>query len=206
MTFDWKHFPFEDYDEYIWGEKGPWSSKSERIPDILTVQVGMHTCWHGHPEGYYSHHLTEINKTMIDKHSRDIEKLVQSVYNATKRTNFSTSVVFVTSGATLVENSANMDECILKINRVVSNAAHKLGFPVLERGEIERRLLFKSFMSEKPFLLPDTHLPQPAQNIVATCLLKLLNCLNSTLAPSSFIGNDRRHSSGRVAQPLHSPP
>jgi hypothetical protein len=113
--------------------------------------------------------------------------------------------------------------------RVVANTAHAMGFVVLERGEIERRLMFKSFMSNAPYLANEMHLPQPAQNIVATCLLHLLNCLN---ASSSLIYNstllglynnsilspmhsfDGKHRDGQKkmkikaapARPLHTPP
>lgn len=24
LSFDWKHFPFEDYGEFLWGQQGPW--------------------------------------------------------------------------------------------------------------------------------------------------------------------------------------
>ena len=24
LSYDWKHFPYEDYDEFMWGDKGPW--------------------------------------------------------------------------------------------------------------------------------------------------------------------------------------
>lgn len=79
MSFDWKHFPYEDYDEFIWGDKGPWvngfGGEGDRRPEILTLQMGLHSCWHTHPEGLYSTELKEPNSTMIDKHLGDIPKV-----------------------------------------------------------------------------------------------------------------------------------
>lgn len=124
-------------------------------------------------------------------------------------------VVIVTSGATgMGDNATTIDNCILRFNRVAAIAAHQFGFAVLERGEIERRLMFKSLFSPQPTLTVDMHLPQPAQNIVATCLLHLFTCLNQSTALQTE--NDRqgykrqfgRHGKRRTppARPLHTPP
>lgn len=46
LTFDWKHFPYEDYDDFLWGERGLFKPNStERIPgeDIsYSRSVGMY--------------------------------------------------------------------------------------------------------------------------------------------------------------------
>lgn len=90
-------------------------------------------------------------------------------------------VVIVTSGATgMGDNGTTIDNCILRFNRIASVVAHQYGFAVLERGEIERRLMYKSLHSPQPLLTVDMHLPQPAQNIVATSLLHLFTCLNQS--------------------------
>jgi len=40
-----QHFSYEDYDEWIFGETGRWSNDtSVRVPDILNIEVGLHTC------------------------------------------------------------------------------------------------------------------------------------------------------------------
>ena len=42
-----QHFPYDDYDEWMWGNYGPWGeySKEKRIPDILVIGgVGLHSC------------------------------------------------------------------------------------------------------------------------------------------------------------------
>jgi len=207
LTFDWKHFPYEDYDDFVWGEAGPWNSKqSERRPDILTIQTGMHSCWHAHPEGEFSAHLHEVNNSMIDSHAASLDKLMKAVRVAVDRpTNGTapTTVIVLTSGAVGMQNKGDsINNCILKYNRIAAAAAHAQGFAVLERGEIERRLLFKSIQSKGPFEF-DTHLTQPAQNIIATCLLSLMTCLTTTPDIKKFI---EHRSKGRVMMPYSAPP
>lgn len=222
LTYDWKHFPFEDYDEYLFGEKGPWFNgfhgEGERRPELLTLQMGLHSCWHTHPEGLYSTELKDINETMIERHLSDIEKLMAAVRKAVDASNRSSSkggtktVIVVTSGSTGMGKAARIDECILKFNRMAANAAHAYGFAVLERGELERRLMFKSIQSASPYLTVDMHLPQPAQNIIATCLLKLMSCLsNVTMTlPEGFRADMPLSTVVRqkapMARPLHVPP
>ena len=116
---------------------------------MLTVQMGMHICWHASPQGLYSHHLTEVNKSMITTHlsniarlAKDIRRVVDHVAQVYK-TDFDTrtkagtvaanetaarpgpTVVFLTSGATgMGEEGTSIDECIQKFNRATTAAAH----------------------------------------------------------------------------------
>jgi hypothetical protein len=178
----------------------------------------MHTCWHTHPQGLYSTELSDVNYTMIDLHLADLTKLMQNVRNAIDISNTITggngtrTVVILTSGVTYAENASQIDECIMRFNRVVETEAHKYGFAVLERGEIERRLLFKSLYSKKPYLTPVMHLPQPAQNLIATCLLSMFSCLQDLhmgqISPELLINiqNDYKKQRGKYSIPLHSPP
>jgi hypothetical protein len=62
LTFDWKHFPYEDYDDYLWGNSptnsnGLWitgfDGEGTRRPDILTIQTGS--------SNNFSHNLTLYN-------------------------------------------------------------------------------------------------------------------------------------------------
>lgn len=198
-----------DYDEWMFGNEGLFSNKSERIPDIMTVQFGLHTCWHSHPAGLYSEELTSINQTMLSDHISKIPKLMSLIKTSTEK--YNTTVIIVTSGFVYSSSAggADMDACITKINRVTSNAAHDVGFPVLERGEIERRLMYKSVYTDTPLLEVEIHLPQPAQNIVATCLLKLLNCLEDvSIDPESlsYLGKTVSRVDVPISRPLHTPP
>lgn len=206
LTFDWKHFPYEDYDEYLFNLSGPWQAgfpgEEERRPDLFTVQFGLHTCTHANPEGPHSHHLHTPNHTMMAQHLTQIEPLVASIRKAidfpvaveednnsssssttqpknTKKRN-KTHVIFLTSGMSGQGSKGILtDACIQTMNSKLSEVAHRYGFAVLERGEIERRLMFRSSFSANPLLpIGDSHLIQPAQNIIATSLLHLYSCLD----------------------------
>jgi hypothetical protein len=151
---------------------------------------------------------------MIDTHIADIPRLMAAVRMAIERptsANRTSMVVVLTSGATGMANSSSIDECILKMNRAVADAAHKQGFAVLERGEIERRLMYKSIQAQRPYLTVEMHLPQPVQNVIATCLLKVLTCLDDVGYDlySPEIAKYRAEDPSRrapEARPFHNPP
>jgi hypothetical protein len=205
LTFDWKHFPYEDYDDYVFGNNGIFNidpikagKDAGRKPDILTLQTGMHTCWHAHPDGKYSKNLNGIfNQTMYDEHIEGIEKLFNLTRNAINRRSSgnitypetTTTVIVLTSGAThRIEGSISLDHCIKKLNRITTTLANKYGFAVLDRGEIEQRLMYKTIgtnglinnkYNTNGLLEENLHLPMPAQTIIATCLLNMITCLHS---------------------------
>ena len=152
---------------------------TEPRPDVLTVQFGLHTCQHSHERSQYKDDYSVANDTMIELHIASIPKLMKSIRSAIDRPglNRTKSVIIVTSGASGFINSQLINNCIVRVNRATTEEAHKYGFAVLDRGEIERRLMHKSLGSANPLVKIDTHLGQPAQSIVATCLLKILTCL-----------------------------
>jgi hypothetical protein len=81
VTFDWKHFPWEDYDEWLFGPDGHWGTDtSKRRPDILTFQVGLHTCFHAYNNG-------NMNETMIENHTNDLPILMKKIREAIERPN-----------------------------------------------------------------------------------------------------------------------
>ncbi len=206
ITFDWKHFPFEDYDEYLFSpSEGPWS-QSHR-PDLFTVQTGLHSCWHSHPESAVGHFLNETNHVMLKKHKTDIFKLMGAIRRAidSKPSNHTdvnpTTVIVLTSGQTaLGPEFARIDACIQSLNRVTSAAAMLHGFAVLDRGEVERRLMSQSYYSDNPFIRPDLHLLPPAQQLIATLLLHLYRCVEEKgVSRSDFLTSSRYPLSGKPA-------
>ncbi len=68
---------------------------------------------------------------------------------------------------------------LLTTTRLVTDEAHKQGFPVLERAEIERRLMFKSLGHPKPALAHEVHLAMPGPAISSTALLHMITCLSN---------------------------
>jgi hypothetical protein len=212
LTYDFKHFPYEDYDDYLWGENGPWSVKQDKRPDILTIQLGLHTCWHAHTVKSVSDYSV-VNDSLIEKHIENIPKLMSSIRTAIERAtvNKTQQVVVVTSGFTGMANASAVDECVSRVNRVAADEAHKQGFAVLERGEIERRFMYKSYQSREPIVVSEMHLTQPVQNLVSTCLLKLFTCLekvkaNIYAADIPFFKGMKMRPRPADARPLHTPP
>ena len=150
----------------------------------------MHMCYHAYPEGTYSGHLTAINATMIDREYENMDKLFMHTRAAidrhmkdkgakTQTDAFAPQVIVFTSGGTLMgqtwggDQGIMMDVCIKRINRATRELAHKYGFAVLERGEMEQRIMYKNLWGRKQgegkdepikhTIQPDMHLPQPVQ-------------------------------------------
>ena len=149
----------------------------------LCFQLGLHTCVHA-----YNNDLITYNKTTLDRHIADLTTLMVNVRRAvdrhSQRTGLPpTQVIIVTAGRCCY--SGEIDKCTWRFNRIAAIEAHKQGFAVFEREEIERRLLFKSegYENFKP-LAPKLHLEMPGPSIVATSMLGLISCLvkNQTLA------------------------
>jgi hypothetical protein len=179
-----KHFSWEDYDEYLFGESGLWQSNSTigSYPDILVVHVGLHTCIHAIQGQHY-------NATMIQQHEADVILLVKSIRTAIDRIPSShpqTLVIFQLPGRT-GKSEPRADQCSRQYNRVLAKEAHNYGFTVIEREEIERRLLFKSEFSPVFKSVHNAlHLESPAPNIVACSLLILVGCLSQNI--SNIVG------------------
>eukprot|EP01031_Cornospumella_fuschlensis_P040937 gene40937-49933_t len=127
LTYDWKHFPFEDYDEYMFGSQGPWIAgfpgKGSRRPDLLAIQFGLHSCWHADVQGAKiaqipQYNLTSFNHTMYHEHAKDIWKLMAAVRHAIDHepaeagaARNHTTVVFLTSGSIgMEENGDEIDK------------------------------------------------------------------------------------------------
>lgn len=257
LTFDWKHFPYEDYDDFLWGETGPFGSKPEGIaiastvgheayanrssvqrdkdsytarrrlsaaaeaaappasrenfhranrrPDVLTIQTGLHTCVHAR----YTH-KDAMNHSQVDRYVGDLPRLMETVRRAVsardraalaaastleaRSAHKNTTIIWVTSGRVGHRAEglpmADHDECVWRFNAHARRTAHRLGFAVLEREEIERRLLYASQNHEKrvprsEFLRFKMHLEAPAPQIVSTALLHLATCLRN----QSFFGD-----------------
>ena len=135
------------------------NNATQQRPTIVSISTGLHTCFHALPP----QNGKVANWTMVKNHQLDLKKLMVTINKALHRTE---------------PHDPVMDDCIFRFNRIMAKEAHDAGFPVFEREEIERRLLFRSehfedFRTIKPHL----HLDAPAPAIVATSLLSLISCL-----------------------------
>jgi hypothetical protein len=88
-----------------------------------------------------------------------------------------TTVVFVTSDVAAYPGAVSIDECVYRFNRAVADAAHSYGFAVLEKSEIERRILHRSDQAARPIIKVEVYLPLPVPHLVSISLLMLLKCL-----------------------------
>lgn len=117
---------------------------------------------------------------MIRRHENDITTMVKNISLAIQRTPVDlprTVVIFQLPGRA-GGSDAREDHCSREFNRILAKEAHKGGFVVIEREELERRLLYKSeFIADFRSIKPNLHLESPAPNIVATSLLGLIGCL-----------------------------
>jgi len=301
MTFDWKHFPYEDYDEWLLGESGPWGNVVDEVhgaegvvkaapvlgdnaaavldggirrkllrgeektkqprralqlgdpdvslgslldgdegegdsdqagaahshgdhhhhghehrhehearkltdsevfkgtfkrrprvgdelrrPDIFVFEVGLHTCFHAWDNAH-----KVLNEAFIVKHEADLPVLFKAITKAITRPTadnqtypgHETLVIVSTAGRIGTEDSG-LDHCSWRWNRQLAIEAHKAGFAVFEREEIERRLLFKSDVHmashQGKYIKPGMHLAAPSPQIVATALMAMISCLRKS--------------------------
>jgi hypothetical protein len=177
-----KHFPYEDYDEWLFGETGLWNGR-DRHPEVLVIHLGLHTCvhsWHS-PESQ--------NTTMIAQHKRDLKTLMKAVRTAVDRTppHMPRTTVIIQLAGRAGNSDPKIDHCSRTMNRVAAYEGHLQGFAAFEREEIERRLLFKSeYFRDVSYIKPILHLESPAANIVGTSLIALIGCLKRNGSDYNF--------------------
>ena len=134
-------------------------------------------------------HGIKVNETLINSHAslvsvlmNDIKNAVTSVRNVSSYRENSikqdvnvTQVIISTTGMTYIPR---VDICINQFNRIILDEAHKKGFPVLDRAEIERRLVSRSLGHPTPVLKNSVHLDKPGPAITSTALLNMVSCLS----------------------------
>jgi hypothetical protein len=150
-------------------------------PDLR--QIGLHTCFHVHD-------VHPTNYTMLDNHINDIKLLMAGVRQAVDehhlRTGQPKTIVIIVNGGR-PSYGPEVSDCSWKFGRVATLEAHKHGFVVLERQEMERRLLYRSEHNEQyRNLKPILHLEMPAQSIIATALAGLISCVMKNTTKADF--------------------
>ena len=160
------------------------------MPDYLIIQIGHSTCL---PSSDPEKSLTELqhSEQTFETHVAEIDKLLDSIKTAvTRSTEQSNSQQQQQKGTTVIISTASRtamgnphaDFCTWKLNRIIARAAHRRGFIVFEREEIEHRLLFKTEASEDLFSAGVLEKVEPPMaHIVSTSLLSMLTCLNSNV-------------------------
>jgi hypothetical protein len=136
-----------------------------------------------------------MNQSMITKHENDLSIFMAAVRKAVDRENDLNrrTIPILVNGGRVGNPDPQLDRCSWHFNRIAAREAHVQGFAVLEREEIERRLMFKSEHNPQyrtmKFML---HLENPAPQIIATSLLGLITCLtrNSSTANAISISSN----------------
>ena len=188
-----KHTPYDEYDEWLFGTDGVWSTQAAHVPDYLIIQIGHSTCL---PSSDPEKSLTELqhSEQTFETHVAEVDKLLDSIKTAVTRSTEQsnshqqqqqqkgTTVIISTASRTAIGNP-HADFCTWKLNRIIARAAHRRGFIVFEREEIEHRLLFKTEASEDLYSagVLDKAAEPPMAHIVSTSLLSMLTCLNSNV-------------------------
>lgn len=158
----------------MFGPEGLWrdNSTEHSYPEVLVIHVGLHSCIHAL--------VPRRNDTMLAQHEAGIPIMMKAIHEAVHRipaTLPKTTVIIQLPGRA-GNTDANLDACSRRFNRILAKSAHEYGFPVFEREEIERRLLFKSeYWPDHRTIKPLLHLENPAPNVVGTSLLSLISCL-----------------------------
>lgn len=119
---------------------------------------------------------------MIARHEKDIKTMIQRIKQAVHRTpaHLPRTIVIYQLPGRAGGSDPREDRCSREFNRILAREAHAEGSTVIEREEMERRLLYRSeFWSEYRSIKPNLHLEAPAPNIIATSMLYLLGCLQS---------------------------
>jgi hypothetical protein len=203
LTYSWKHLAMEDYDEWLFSDKGIWAPDATRYPDMMYIQLGLHSCSHGAFDL-----KTNDPKPFDPAFSADdvtrVPLFFSTLNDAFQRRglNVTTQVIIGTSGrhGTSSQHAPQVDRCVSETNRVIEREAHKYGFIVLDREEIERRLLSKTeFVPGATRMKSQTHLDPPGPQIVSTSLLTMMACIidvqktnNVTILPDIDLRASRR--------------
>ena len=117
---------------------GRWNGTT-RAPDVLVVQVGLHTCVHS----WFS--STSQNKSMIHKHKDDLKLLMNAINIAIHRyPNPNKTMVIIQTAGRVGNKDPIQDQCTWEFNRVAAYEAHIHGFAVFDRGNMNKSILILS--------------------------------------------------------------
>lgn len=182
MKFYRKHSPFDEYDEYLFGPEGLWpvasatdpSATVTAHPDIFVIQAGHSTCLHSNQPDRAKTEL-HLDDATVQQHAQDVHKLFQAIRTAVTRPNVHTTVIVSTAPRVMTGNN-KADRCVYRLNRIIAREAHRNRFVVLEREEMEHRIMFKTEASEDLKDVVEVAEP-PTNHIIATSLLSLISCL-----------------------------
>lgn len=139
------------------------------------IQAGHSTCLHSNQPDRAKTEL-HLDDATVQQHAQDIPKLFQAIRSAVTRHPEKPTTVIVSTAPRVMTGNNKADRCVYRMNRIIAREAHRNKFAVLEREEMEHRMMFKSEASEDLKEVVDIAEP-PTNHIIATSLLSLITCL-----------------------------
>lgn len=155
-------------------------SNSQPRPDLLVIQMGRMGCFLAHNGS----NADESQVKLLNDKAHNIAEILKMVVKTHRALHdANTTVIFSLPSRNHLDNHAS-NVCTWNLNRIIAFAAHLRNIVVLEREELEHRLLFKSEFSNPSFLKPQPDLDTPAPQMLTASLLSIYTCV---LANTTFV-------------------
>lgn len=158
----------------------------KRRPDILVLQVGRLSCHDAFASGSNGNRGPTDQEKEQPRNSENMihsfMKAVKDIVTANRATNDANTTVIVSLASRNHLDNMDSSACTWHMNRIFAFGAHYQGFVVLEREELEYRLMFKSEHSPAPLMTVKAVLDTPpAPQILATSLLSIYACIQANV-------------------------
>lgn len=162
----------------------PVLTSNETRPNAVILQVGFMACYLPFNDSlHFQESLITDSEKKIQPLLTTIKQSILSSHSAISKPNSNvqtTALVISLAGRSLLSND-KANYCTWKLNRMIAYEAHKLNIPVLEREEIEHRLLFRSEpLADTVVTLKEIN-KIPGPQIVGASLISLLSCLETNI-------------------------
>ena len=93
-------------------------------PDLLVLQMPLHTCVHGldpHREGHH-------NASLIAQHEQDTAQLMRAVKGAVDRQPRKTAVIVMTGGRNFIKGPSKIINCKNNMEEIFLSYVHRLNY------------------------------------------------------------------------------
>jgi len=137
------------------------------------IQLGYHACFA--PFNQSSLYSTDYIKTAEGNIKSFLDELAEVLKPFTREAN---NVIISMTGRTFPTDDRAADVCTWRLNRMIAYHAHTHGWMLLEREEIEHRLLLKTDYADEPIRSVHSLLTFPAPQIIASSAIAMIDCVN----------------------------
>lgn len=116
-TVDWKHFIYEDYDEWLFLHNLPvLKSGGGKVPDVLVLSTGVHSCYH----------YEDLN--WLPKHFRNVDSFLHVLLNAPVKPK---AVILLDSVVhndprTVQFEKPTESQCAIEVNRYIQTKVREI--------------------------------------------------------------------------------